>query len=169
MKKKIFLVLFLTLFFCLVQMQLSNAKVAKRLNIEEMTEEAGIILEGKVTSVKSEWNYDHTQIYTFVEITVAEYIKGALEENEITLRVLGGAVGDTAMTIVEAPSFLSEEEVFLFLRPRYRGLFPVIGLYQGKFHMETDVKTGKKVLKNELGTFGKQELIEQVNKALLKK
>jgi len=169
MKMKILAALFITVFLCLIQAKLSNATIVKRMTIEEMTTEAEIILEGKVTSVESEWNYNREQIHTFVTVEVDEFVKGDLDVKELKLRLLGGTVGDTTMLIIDSPIFVPEEEVFLFLRKEYRSFFPVEGLYQGKFHIETDPNTGEKVLRNELWKFLRKDLLEQVNKILLKK
>jgi len=172
MKKQIFNICCFLLFLLFALWLLTDpgySSVVKRMTIEEMTEEAGIILQGKVTALKGEWNNEHNKIHTFVTISVTEYIKGDLKTKEITLRLLGGVVGDTALDIVGSPYFTPNEKVLLFLYPDYQAEFPIVGFSQGKFREETDKKTGEKIVKNEWSTFPKTTLIETIQRTLKEK
>ncbi|MDW5550716.1 hypothetical protein [Methanosarcina sp.] len=93
-------------------------------------------------------------IYTDVTISVDKYLKNSLSSNEVTVRVLGGKVGDDAMVTDEEPSFKPGEKVLLYLtKDNYEATknispqhFVVTGHMQGKFEL-TD--NGKAVGWNE--------------------
>lgn len=119
----------------------------QKMSDPQMVRAAGLIVEGKVTSVRSEWNQAHNQIYTFVEIEIRDTLKGALPGNVVRLRVLGGRVGDEAMTLVDAPAFEQDEEAVFFLHPNHQSLFPIIGFNQGKLQIETEADTERRVVK----------------------
>ena len=123
---------------------LANATpVNKQLSLQELTEDATIILIGNVEDIKGEWNEDETQIYTFINISVDEVIKGTVADENVIIKQLGGSIGNVGLYIVDAPQFKPDEEVLLFVRP---GFIPVVGMSQGKFTIETDPRTGTKVV-----------------------
>jgi hypothetical protein len=105
------------------------------------------IIEGTVTSTHSEWNTDATQIHTIVTVDVKNVLKGPKPEGAtLTLRLLGGRVGDDVMELVGAPVFQQGEEVILFFEKGAPDLMPIAGLYQGKFTITTD-PTGQRRIK----------------------
>ncbi len=109
---------------------------------KDMAKQARNIVVGKVTKVKSKWNGDRTQIYTLVSISVDQYIKGKLPRKTITLKQLGGTVGDAVLWVADAPRFTAGEEVLVFIRP---GLVPVVGMSNGKLSIDDD-STGRKLI-----------------------
>lgn len=114
----------------------------------DLVRQSSLVLEGQVTSLRSEWTPDGAQIHTVAEVAVRDLVKGDLDEGTITLRLLGGSVGDITQWIVGAPSLGEEEEVFLMLRADYRQtLFPIVGFEQGKLHIDSDPLTGARTIR----------------------
>src|SRR6185503_19716752 len=79
---------------------------------------SAMALSGRVVTVATAWDAD--TIYTYVTIDVREVIEGWVPERRITLKQLGGRVGDTALVIDGQAVFDRNEEVFLFLSVRSR-------------------------------------------------
>ena len=127
----------------------SFATIVIPMTDEDIVRNAAIILKGTVTNITSEWTSDHTQIQTHIDISVDSLLKGSLPDNNITLRFLGGTVGDTTLLIVDSPSFAPNQEVMLFLKANYISLFSIVGFNQGKLTIETDPNTGQKIIKEK--------------------
>lgn len=114
-----------------------------------LVRDAGLILEGRVSDVRSEWAAGGAQIHTLVTISVDRIVKntGAATPSSVTLRVLGGTVGDLTLAIIASPRYTPDEEVLLMLRPDWeRTLHPVVGFNQGKFRIVTDAQTGRRMI-----------------------
>lgn len=84
-------------------------------DLKELVEKSAIIFTGKTEKVESRWNKKKTQIYTLVTFQVYEYQKGVREEKFITLKQLGGTVGNITMWVEDAPQYTIGEEVMLFV------------------------------------------------------
>lgn len=85
--------------------------------LEYMTGNSDVVVIGQVVSQTSYW--EAQQIFTDVRIAVDNYVKippDASPEPEITLKLLGGQVGDTHLKIDQAPTFTDGEKVMLFLK-----------------------------------------------------
>lgn len=138
----------------------SSAALAARpgdLSIDQLTRNAGAIVEGQVTAVRSDWTSNHTQIYTTVTLQVSQVLKGSISGSHMDLRLLGGTVDDITMMIVDQPAFEVNERVFLFLRPNYEVRdIPLVGQSAGKFRVEVDAN-GADVLHNDGMTVSKND------------
>ncbi len=139
---RVFIFLLLTGFFA----SQASALVVEK-DVEQLTQEADLILTGKVKSMRSHWNEERSLIYTYVTISVSGYIKKNLtleeseknREQEIVVRILGGEVDGLRLMVSDTPEFEEGEEVFLFLRSRTDGktFLKVAGLFQGKYTVES--------------------------------
>jgi len=95
------------------------------------------IVRGRVTSLRSFWNEDHTQIYTEVELAVQEVLKG---EAVIRVRLLqpGGQVGDIAQRSAHEVTFSAGEEVLVFAQPADGSLLRLASVAEGKLPLHRD-------------------------------
>jgi len=142
-----------------------SALVIKK-SVEELTYEADAILIGEVEDIESRWNKERTLIYTYVSVSVTEYIKRILEigePKEITVKVPGGEVGDIGLKVSDTPEFREGEEVFLFLRIEELPIFRIAGLFQGKYIIE-DGKAKNEVLEREISLDIFIDQIEEIMK-----
>lgn len=118
--------------------------------IEELAIGSSLVLTGTVAETSSSWNQDHNQIYTTITIDIDAVLKGEITERVFAFTQLGGAVGDTVMTIIDAPTFTQDEWVLIFAKPEpgTTDQMTIAGLGQGKFHLETDPSLGEVVARN---------------------
>jgi hypothetical protein len=131
MRLKLPLVLMLVVCLAAFLVMPCYASVLRKLSSEELTAEADVIVKGLVKDVASVWEENQTVIYTYVRISVDEYVKGIGSE-EITIRQLGGVVDDVGLYVEGAPEFSRDEGVLLYLKQSAGDFFEVLGLSQGK-------------------------------------
>lgn len=107
--------------------------VAQVPDLDALIRRSGMIVEGSVVAVRSEWDASRTQIHTHVSLRVLALHKGELTQPKLDLRLLGGTVGNITMAVIGQPTFTPGESVLLFLRPDYaQGEFPIVALEHGK-------------------------------------
>ena len=71
-------------------------------------------------------------IWTETTLAVDRTFKGDVS-GEITIREIGGILGDRITRVFGAPDYLPGERVLAFLTPTPRGDFQTMDLYVGKF------------------------------------
>src|SRR5262245_60370302 len=98
-----------------------------------------VIVRGRTTRVAAGRDDLAGPIYTYVSIQVREVLKGSIDDTQVTIKQLGGRVGERELYIGGQPSFAVGEEVLLFLevRPRDRTMTTTAG-WQGKFTIVRD-------------------------------
>jgi len=117
----------------------TNATIVVPLSEEALIDDAVAIVLGHVTAIQG--NYDHTRgmIFTNVTVAIEDVLKGEIPVGEISLRQLGGSVGDLHSWVVGSPEFTLGEKALLFLRTDRDGNLRVAHLYQGKFTVSRDL------------------------------
>jgi hypothetical protein len=108
----------------------------------QLGQESALVIDGKVTNVRSYWNDTHTKIYTEAVVTVSGSHKG---DAGSVVRIVqpGGVVGNVRMTLHGAIQWKPNQEVLLFLEPSVPGAYQVTGLFQGMYKVERDERSGK--------------------------
>lgn len=124
----------------------THATVVMKLSDEAMVDQAGTILTGTVTSIRSEWNDERTRIYTYITISPQSFLKGEQNQQPVVIKQLGGEVGEIGMLVEGTSVFEQDEEVFLFLRKGQQGFHRVLGMSQGKYSIATDSDTQRQIL-----------------------
>jgi hypothetical protein len=115
----------------------ANGTIMKDMSLAELVTDADDIVVGTVLSVSSQWGKDHRNIYTSIQIQVAETWKGApAKDGIIRLVQLGGSVGDLEMSVQGMPEFAPGERSVLFLRGSARR--HVVGMSLGKRPLQFD-------------------------------
>ena len=150
MKKHLILLMLVFPAFC------SPAMASVReINLENMTLRSGYIFCGEVIDIRSHrGNFLHLGevILTDVRIRVSETWKdtpGELREvarekkdgkiTEITIRYLGGRIGDSWQRSPVSPSFVNGEKVLVFAK-RFNGSLATTGWFQGKYRLHNTQK-----------------------------
>ena len=89
--------------------------------------------------VRPYWAANPRRIETEVILEKVDYMKGRLPDSgaTFTLTVPGGTIGDVSERVADTPTFATGEHWILFLLPQYK-TFPVVGLDQGAFRVQTD-------------------------------
>jgi len=96
--------------------------------------EAGVIVHGRVTGVRSALTGPGRTIESFVTVDVIASLKGD-PGGTVTFRVPNGQVGRYRRILVGAPEFAEGEEVVLFLRGRAPAMPTLVGLSQGVYRV----------------------------------
>lgn len=91
-----------------------------------------------------------SKIYTHVELEVIDIVAGT-PPTKITLRLLGGQVGDERMFVEGMPRFHPGDEDILFVSGNGRSICPLYGMMHGRFPVRTDPQTGRKYVTRENG------------------
>ncbi len=119
----------------------------KRLNtLEKLTQNAEMIVTGKVTQMESGWNAEETRIYTTITIAVDQFLKGEQSDHTLTLQELGGEVGEVGELYTHVPKFNMNEEVLVFVKKDQNDQLHVAGGVKGKLSIITDERTGSKTV-----------------------
>jgi hypothetical protein len=104
-----------------------------QLSIDELTDRADAAVHGTIESMEAA-RYDD-QIFTTIEVSVLEELKGRLLSRTATLRLYGGVFEGRRTWIVGAPCLTLGEEVVLFLKENGESTYDVVSLAEGKFQV----------------------------------
>jgi len=129
---------------------LASATTVQKFTMQELSKKSDAIVMAKVEDQSSRQDAGNKEIYTYITLSVLESVKGAKGEKTMTIRQLGGSVGNLISVVPGMPNFKNGEEVVLFLSAKDREGYPwVMGLQQGKYSIVTD-DNGLKHVRNEL-------------------
>lgn len=146
----------------------AKATTAIAATLEELIDTADAVVVGKVVASESRWNAEHTKIYTYTTFEVEEYLKGS-GPSTVTIRTLGGQVGEQVMHVEGVPRFQlnQREAVFLQTFASEPNTFSVRGWEQGRFRIVPNPETGEDTLKRSLaGTrlIGRGQPVSEVSR-----
>ncbi len=148
MKRMYYLLLLVVAAIIITAAPASRATVMVKQSVPEMAKKADNIVIGRVVSTKSEWSATGTQIFTYTTLEVSSAVKGTTKGSLITIKELGGIVGDIRQKIIGAAQYSMDEEVILFLN-KADGKFRTLGMMQGKYNIVVDASTGAKQVVNK--------------------
>jgi hypothetical protein len=135
----------LTISFLLVSLAGTYAITVLPISEEELTKRATVIVTGEVEEVSSGFDENQNTIYTYIKTRVTRVLKGELLDDYITLRQVGGTVGDQSIMVPGAPVYELGDEILVFAGPLGQtGYYGVLGIYYGRYQIELDPSTGKK-------------------------
>ena len=134
----------------LVGAQAAFATTVQKLSLQDLTKKSSSIVMARVDDTVSSWDAAHKEIYTYTTLRVLQPVKGSKGATTITLRQIGGTVGNIASVVPGMPNFRKGEEVVVFLTDKDAAGYPwVMGLQQGKYSVVT-TKDGVKMVRNDL-------------------
>ena len=115
----------------------AGATLLRHFDLPSMSREAHVIVRGRVLTQEARWNEERTRIYRYSELEVLESVKGARVPERLTVKQIGGTVGETTLSVVGTAELTVGEEVLLFLRTdgRYHYL---VGMHQGRYGVRRD-------------------------------
>lgn len=152
MPKKLFQAVLLVLASLLIPSL--SATTLQKLTFEDLVQQSGLIVEGKVVSV---YSFETDQlVYTRVVMNVLDVLKGEDPGEFIELDFLGG-VRDGRVVAVSGQDIPSDKEHgFYFIQDlEMQAVNPLTGWSQGHFRIRTDLK-GRQVIETDID----QELVE---------
>jgi hypothetical protein len=115
---------------------LASATSIIPMTVEQLTHTSEAVVEAQAVQQWSAWTPDHNMILTYTRFRVTSVLKGAAPA-EITVKQLGGKVGDNMVKAAGVRYFRPQEEAVLFLHPAMAndGTYVITGLMQGNFHV----------------------------------
>jgi hypothetical protein len=122
----------------------TDASVVIPLTDDNLIAGADVIVLGLVTRITSHADTSG-EISTYITLSLDEVLKGALSGPEITIREIGGVVGDRQTWTSANPEFVVGERALLFMDQRRDGTLRTYQLYMGKFTIVTDPASGDRV------------------------
>jgi hypothetical protein len=122
------------------------ADVGPRWSDAELAAFSDAIVTGRVVDLATGRDAVTGGIYTYVTLSVDQVVKGAIAEREITIKQLGGQIGNDGLAVFNQAVFARGEDVMVFLetRPRDRTLY-TSALWQGKWNLRRDATTGEQI------------------------
>jgi hypothetical protein len=109
------------------------ATTLRSFSLHQLFRAADHVVVGEVVSQRSFWNEAHDTIYTDFTVAVEVAEKGT-KVDSVTVRLMGGTVGDTHLSISGNASLAEGERVLLVLREQ--GDFcTLVGMSQGKWNV----------------------------------
>lgn len=117
-----------------------------KLSEAELALMADAIFVGRCIGVKEEWDDAKGKIYTYATFDVEDLIKGDMP-GQVTVKSLGGQVGNLKMIVPGSPKFSTNQEYLVFLWKDASGAYRVLGMTQGKYNVYTEQATGRKFVK----------------------
>ena len=103
-------------------------------SLEQLSTASQLIFEGEVVGKTSEFNTNQTSIHTYVTFRVVDVVKGTYSQPEITLRFLGGAVGEIGLNVSGSTlPELGETGIYFVESMERFQVNPLYGMDQGHF------------------------------------
>ncbi|MDR3666098.1 MAG: hypothetical protein P4L35_04570 [Ignavibacteriaceae bacterium] len=151
-----------SLFICMISsFSLSQQSDVK---LKRLTTDADLIVTGKVSGNKSNWNNDKTRIYTIATLDVDEYLKGNSSGSTVAITYPGGEVNGIGELYTHMPKFENNEDVLVFLKKDDKS-YKVFDGEEGKIKIIRDEKTGEKITSSNVRI---EDLKTQIKKYLTK-
>lgn len=102
--------------------------------LESLGARAEAVVHGRVIRTEGRWTDDRTMIVSLVAIEVRAVVRGRAEPM-ISVKQLGGSVGDVGMSVSEEPLLQPGDEVVLFLDRWPDGTYRIAGSRRGASHV----------------------------------
>ncbi len=133
------------------------ATTVRPMSIDRLAQFATSVVEAHVDQTWSDWDAQHTRIYTYTRVKVSRALKGTPADT-VVVKQLGGSAGGYTQHVSGVQHMRSGERAVLFLRPSASGdgTMVVVGLMQGQFRVMRDANTGTDFVSN--GVAGADEM-----------
>lgn len=120
---------------CLTLAVAAGATTIVPMSVDELTQAASTVVLAQAGESWSQWNPQHTIIFTYTRFTVATSLKGSAA-TQIVVKQPGGIVGSIGQVVPGVRHFQPGENTVLFLRPSTTpGAHVIVGLMQGNFRV----------------------------------
>jgi hypothetical protein len=126
-----------------------EATTLARMSLDDLTHSAGAVARLRCVARESHW--DSGEIWTFTRFAVIESWKGSLPTH-ITVRLLGGRVGDLTSIVPGVPRFAPGDDVVLFLQTTRAGDFSVAAWAEGTFRVHID-RVGQQLVTQQTAAY----------------
>lgn len=141
-----FIFLYGLIVFCAGQASFAQSPLALR----QVIAASGFIFSGQVINVRSEREAATGFIVTHTTVAVQDAVRGA-NAKHFTFTQYGGSYQGLNVFVADMSYFAAGEEVVAFLYPTSTlGLTSPVGVTEGKFTIQRDPATGKKIVAGNL-------------------
>jgi hypothetical protein len=147
--RRLFVIPFLALTIAVVCSAVRATTLA-HMSVAQMSQTAPVIVRARCEENATRW--DAGEIWTFTRFAVEDIWKGSAPA-EITVRLLGGAVGNLSSTVAGIPRFQPDEIVILFLEPTSHGDFSILSWQQGTFRVRNDARSSQETVTQDTASF----------------
>jgi hypothetical protein len=132
---------------------MASATTLQRMSVAKMTQAAELVVRAQCVANSTTW--DGGEIWTFTSFAVEDSWKGAPTgaARQLTVRLLGGSVGNLSSTVSGVPRFRAGEEVILFLQSTARGDYSIVSWVQGTFRIHRDARSGAEMVVQDTAAF----------------
>lgn len=120
-------------------------------NFNDLLRESDAVVSGRVSKVESKYSANKEDIFTFVTLDQVQTLSGSYSAPTVTLRFLGGQVGNDVLQVSGSPNFAANQQVIVFVQGNGRSMVPVVGWSQGVFRVGRDSATGQQVVRDNEG------------------
>jgi len=127
----------------------ANATTLARMRFEDLARQATAVARLRCLSASSFW--ENGEIWTDSRFAIVAQAKGSLPAI-VTVRVLGGTLGNLYSRVEGAPAFRPGEEAYVFLWGRDNEPLRVLGWSQGTFRIARDARTGIETVTQDSAT-----------------
>ncbi len=127
---------------------LLSATTIVPVSVERLTRESTHIVEAQASQSWSQWNAQHSLIFTYTRFQVARALKGQAPA-AIVVKQPGGSAEGYTQKVAGVRHWRSGDQAVLFLRPSQEsdGTLEVTGLMQGNFIVHKNA-TGETMVSN---------------------
>lgn len=133
----------------LISISYGNAASVREVSLNEMLKQSQFVFEGTVTAIETKEN-SQKRIHTYITFQIKDIIKGKYHTNTITLRFVGGTVGDISMAVSDMQLPQEGEHGIYFVESLDRfQVNPLYGWSQGHFFVELDDSGIGRVMTNK--------------------
>jgi hypothetical protein len=122
----------------------TSALVVVKRDFPELVARADQVVVGTVTAI-TQGQDDSGAPSTFVTFSDLTVLKGEVGPTLI-LRLYGGTTGNVAVAIPDMPTFTLGEREILFVAGNGSAVCPLVGVWQGRFHVRLDETRGTEVV-----------------------
>ena len=131
-------------------------------SFDELVQRADLVLVGTVSEVHSEFadnGLDQNTIFSYVNFSDLQVVKGQVNSEPYVLRVPGGVVGRFAQDYPGIPAFQTGQRYLVFIRGNQHDFFPVVGISQGVFRILNNAQGQQVVVRDDhIGHAGRRAL-----------
>jgi hypothetical protein len=126
------------------------ATTLKRMSVTDLSRAAHTVIRARCVTNSTRW--DAGEIWTFTALDVEETWKGSVPA-QITVRLLGGSVGNFTSTVSGVPRFAPGEELILFLERTPAQDSSIVSWMQGTFRIGLNGTTGAETVTQDTAAF----------------
>jgi hypothetical protein len=130
------------------------------MSVERLTHASTHVLFAQAVESSTQWNADHTLIFTLTKFRVTRTLKGQAAK-EVIVKQMGGRAGAYEQKVAGVRHWQDGEQAVLFVHPSQAGdgTLVVTGLMQGNFRVTSSSAAQEPLVTN--GVMGVDELNTQ--------